>query len=290
MADPSHEALIPLFLRRVRENTVGPYRIYASVNHLSDRQRRLVGEEPDLKAVHCDIGLVERGRIEHATLLEALRAQARVDGAGYFVTMHLDSFPIRRGWDRRLRHALSAGNRFAAIVPQGYSACLFWDASFEEPMRLPLLVAERERSGPPFAAFQAAFPDYDHIETGLNFLYQAWRRGWRWLPLEPTGHQIYGDAIFHLVGGVRLTAPGEGRLRQSPALAAIRPLATPAFRRLPRRARDRIREWFVDEEATVRDGTRCSKRQELAALLEDPEAYLAACRSVQVLEETTAAS
>ena len=42
MVEPAFEGLIPLFLDRVRRHTRGAYRIYASVNHLSERQRGLV--------------------------------------------------------------------------------------------------------------------------------------------------------------------------------------------------------------------------------------------------------
>jgi hypothetical protein len=278
MIDPKREDLIRLFVKQIRANTTEPFQIFASVNHLSSAQRARISSEPDVTLVECQIGRALRGRVEHATLLEALRVAATEAGATHFVTMHLDSFPISPTWAGDLLERLATGDRFATIVPNGYSACLFWSRDLDRELRLEFLVSESNRASADFEKFRRCYPDYDHIETGLGFIYEAWKRGWSWHPLKPTGHNIYGDAMFHLVAGVRLTAIGEGPIKKTPVISMLRRIGQPLMQVMPQSLRRQVREAFVHDEIALRDGTRRSKREELDSLLMDPETYLARCR------------
>ena len=67
---------------------------------------------------------------EHAHYLQCLVERALEDGCSHVVTLHVDSFPLQRGWAQTLAEKLNSEQPLAVISPGQYTACLLFVASF----------------------------------------------------------------------------------------------------------------------------------------------------------------
>lgn len=205
------EPLLRAHLHMIRHAATLPYRVYGSANRMPAGLLPVLEKYPEV--VLCDVPTTEhRGAAEHSYHLSHLFDRALQDGATHLCALHVDSFPVRHGWDADMVALLAAGN--ALVAPprvqnveelNPHCACLFFSTDFWKHYR-------------PFPALPkvpSADPDFERHrargyvqETGEAFGYWVMRDSLKWHRLlrtnvhedHPSNGTIYGDTIFHLGG------------------------------------------------------------------------------------------
>lgn len=275
------DARLPLFeyhLARLRRHTDVPFRIFAAAHKVTGAARHRLGEIPEITVVDCTPPVAMGVRDEHSYCLDRLAAHAADGPYSHFSSLHLDSFPVRDGWAQAMADTADDAE-LSAIVPNGYSAGLFWTRAFYETHKPSMLVPADERETARFQRFKAAYPTYDHVETGLGYIYAAWRDEVPWRAVTTDGERkIYEGLLFHLVAGTWRTWSETLPIRRDPLTRAVWPVVCRVCQPMPRRIRARVREWFADKDRVFRDGSVNQKRAELAALVRDPDAFVSACQ------------
>lgn len=275
------DARLPLFdyhLARLRRHTDVPFRIFAAAHKVTGAARQRLEAIPEITVVDCAPPVPMGVRDEHSHCLDRLAAHAMQGPYTHFASLHLDSFPVRDGWAKALAGAATDPD-LSAIVPNGYSAGLFWTRAFYERLAPTMLVTAAERQTAQFQAFKATYPAYDHVETGLGYIYTAWREGVPWRAVTTDGdRKIYEGVLFHLVAGTWRTWSETLPIRRDPVTRLVWPVVRRVCQPMPRHTRARVREWFADKDRVFRDGSVNQKRAELAALVRDPEGFVAACQ------------
>ncbi len=289
-----NEGLLRLHLDRIAAHTRAQYTLYAGANRLRSDLREELGRRGHVRL--CDLpATAARESAEHAFYLERLMAAAAGDGATHVAVLHVDSFPLRDGWDAELAGALSPSRPFAAAVRDAevdrkpFTACLFATADFVR--RGPrLLLTDEERRSVPYRRYRREHPH--HPDSGVGWGLLAFREGLDWLRLERTNAaedhchfgSVYGDLVFHLGAAswerkdfpVR-REPTRGLALRRALAAAGRAVAPAPVRKAVKRALagavpalDIERKYETNERAfaSVRD-----------RLLADPERYLRLLRS-----------
>ncbi len=276
------QAMQPMFdlhLSRLRRHTRLPFRIYGAGHKLPAEQWQHVSSAPEIILPNLNIPrqyLEDGVRTEHAYCLARLAEYAFADGCTHVIAMHLDSFPIRDGWEDGFLAPIEDGtSAVVSIVPNGYSAGLCWSKKFKDLYQPPMLIDAETRVTSEFANFVAEFPSFDHIETGLGVIFTAYRNGLGWTRIgTDDDRKIYGGLVFHMVGATHKTFIDVQPVRNTFATQLIWSLVGPLARRLPRRIGRAIRGAFIDKDRADRDGSLNSKAAENAALMADPHTYL----------------
>lgn len=277
------EAYLPLFrlqIDRLRQHTTGPFRIYGAVNRLPSGMRKVLATVPEVVQVtveDCPPDL--RGREEHALCQRRLAERALADGCDTVVMMHLDSFPIRDGWNMRARELLEH-HAVVTVAPYCFSAGLFLrPETFGAGRALPsLLMTDAQRESPEGKRFFTEYPMLDSHDTGIGWLFLLWTEGRSWQEWRPheTGGQVYGSEMFHLVAGTRTGHPDGRPFRKGAAVQWLRRASQIVKPLLPRSVFRRLKEPFVEKTVLMPDGAKVDKRDEVQALLSDPDSYIAA--------------
>lgn len=272
--DTDSKRLFDYHLSRIRRHTSVPFKIFAAANKLSPELRAYVAGQPEIELVECVVPRDWGVREEHSHCLSVLAAHAMEEDYSHFMTLHLDSFPIRDGWVKVLVE--DDGERpVKCVVPNGYSAGLLWTREFYETYEPPMLVPDEERVSERFAAFTAEYPDFDHVETGLGYIYTAWKNGVEWRQIRTDAdRKIYDGMMFHLVAGTWRTRTEALSIKKGPLIAILWFVTRIFLRLVPREKRSAVREFFVDKDEMGRDGTPRTKREELASLLRDPDDFV----------------
>ncbi len=273
--DEKTRKLFDIHLERIRRHTDCEYRIFAAAHKLSSELRQVVAKQPDIELVDCNPRTDSGVRIEHSDCLEKLAAFALERDFSHCMTIHLDSFPIADHWLDNLLESLRQGAVLASVVPNGYSAGLLWPRTFSEQWNPRMLVPEKVRESERFAEFVKDFPDIDHVETGLGYIYCAWEAGLPWRQIR-TDHErkIYDNIFYHLVGATFRTWTDAQKIRKDRGTQLLWGLIKPGLRLLPLQTQRRVRELFIDKEKMTRDGSVRSKREEIEALIADPDTYI----------------
>jgi hypothetical protein len=286
--DKSFQPLINLHLSQITRYTNVKHTIYGSVHGLDGSGLNLLRSQPNLTLVGEEVSGAKDRRDDHNYRLEMLAKRAFDDGATHFVTLHLDSFPIATGWAQEIVSRMKPQDCFASITPFCFNACLLWDRDWQA-RDVPLLVDEDLRATSAFEDFSTKHPNLDLYDGGIGFFYRAYSLGKTWTSLLPTGQNIWGDLIFHLVGTTRLLARDEAPKAIPGWLIGVKEAVRPALRWLPSAAKASLyrhtRRQFIDwETETERDGSPASKKRQLQALLKDPDGFISRCRSGVVVD------
>ena len=277
--DQANRRLFDIHLARIRRHTRAEFRIFAAAHKLSPELRRYVAAQPEIEIVDCEVPKTYGVRDEHAHCLDRLVDHTMAQGFTHFATLHLDSFPIADGWHDDLAQSLENGAALAAVVPNGYSAGLFWTRALQERHAPRMLVREAVYGTSRFNAFQATYPDIDHVETGLGYIYRAWDLGLPWRALHTDDQRkIYDDLLFHLVGATYRTWVGVQPISSRPALKLAWNAIVPAVRLLPVSGQHAVRRHFIDKTSISREGTFVSKSAEVAMLMDEPDLYVESLR------------
>ncbi len=274
--DDNTRPLFDIHLERLRRHTKSEFRIFAAAHKLSDENQKYVLANPEIETIDCEVPAKSSVRQEHSHCLMALAKHAMSQNFTHCMSLHLDSFPVVNGWLETLLDTLDRGESLAVVVPNGYSAGLLFSRLYFEKYQPNMLVSDEERETDTFKDFVEAFPNFDHVETGLGYIYRAWSEGLPWIKIETDeNRKIYGGLLFHMVGATYRTWSDVTPIRSEPIYAVTWQLIRPFVRQLPTRQRHKVRGLFVDRDKMTRDGSVRSKKEEIADLIKDPEFYIA---------------
>ena len=281
--------LLALHLDRIARHATVPYMIYGCAPRLAPRDRALLASRPEVRLTELPSTSL-RGSDEHSYYLERLIEIAIGDGATHVVTLHVDSFPVRDGWDAELISRLSDSCVFASL--EGINtACLLFSRAFHDQHRPSLLVSHEETASEDYQRYIAAHAPKLH--SGIGYGFQAWKNGLGWHVLrettaagKPRWAGIHGDAIFHLTGALRLAAPPaavESRSLRALGHEGLEQILRVVRMILPERIRLAIRARFRAPLQAVIDDSRVRREAEQmldarALLFDDPESYIAGLR------------
>ena len=277
------DKLQPIFdihLSRIRAHTKTPFRIYAAGHKLTPAQRLHAEASPEIVFPDFDMpasALNSGARVEHSYCLGQLADFAVADGCTHLICMHMDSFPIADGWEDAFISPIERSEAaVTSIVPNGYSAGLCWSSEFHKRHHPPMLVEASVQDGEEFREFLSDFPSYDHVETGLGVIFEAYRRGLGWKRIgTDEDRKIYGGILFHMVGATLRTLVEAQPVRDTLFTRLLWPVVGKSTRLLPTSAGRIVRRAFVDPEKPSRDGSMTTKSKENEALIADPDGYLA---------------
>ena len=295
LVTPGNERLLDLHFEYVERTTSVPYTIFAAAPRLEPGMRERLAAAPRVTIVEMPASEL-RGPEEHACYLERLVAAALADGVSHVVTLHVDSFPIRRGWDTETAARLDDGCPFAAVVRDDEvdrkpcTAFIFAESTFLAAHRPTFLLPEATLESAEFASYGRRFRALR--DSGIGYGFAAWRAGLRWHVLARSNRgedhchfgSVYDDLVFHLgaASWARKDFPGSDRLRvgwrlQRLAAGAARAVLPAAAARLVKGAAARLLPSLVSESRYA-----ANEREYLAVrdrLFADPEGYLAFLRS-----------
>jgi hypothetical protein len=274
-----HLRLFQIHLERIRRHTSVPFKIFGAGHKLSGKVRAHVERQPEIELFDLPVPKSFGVRQEHAFCLEELTKRAMAEGFTHFMALHLDSFPLRDDWLDNLLASLEEGAALATLVPNGFSAGLLWTRDFQEHCKPRMLVPSESRDTPEFKAFTAAYPDIDHVETGLGYIWRAWELGLPWRALRTDEERkIYDDLLYHMVGATFRTWIPVQKIRNEVSYRALWRVVGPISRFLPPGGRDAVRRRFIDPDRMTRDGSMRSKEEEIQDLMDDPVGYLTELR------------
>ena len=269
-------SLFDIHLERLRRHTSVEFRIFAAAHKLDRENQKYVLANPEIEFVDCEVPPEYHVRLEHSHCLNTLAKHAMSQNFTHCMSLHLDSFPVADGWLETLLKQLDDGAKLAVVVPNGYSAGLLFSRQYFEEYQPNMLILDEERETDAFNNFIKAFPNLDHVETGLGYIYRAWCEGLPWIQIRTDeNRKIYGGLLFHMVGATYRTWTDVTPIRSEPIYAVTWQLVKPLVRRLPTRQRHRLRGLFVDKDKMTRDGSVRSKKEEIAHLIKEPNLYIA---------------
>jgi len=290
MVRPENERLLDLHLDSLRAHTAAPFAIYGCVNRLEPALRGRLAALPEFESVAIPDTALRKSE-EHAYYLERLIDAAVGDGATHVAVLHVDSFPVRSGWDADLADRLSVSRPFAAAVRDSrldrkpFTAGMLIASDFVRERRPSFLLDDEERASAAYRAYRRRFRH--HPDSGVGYGFLAFRDGLDWVALERTNRgedhchfgSVYGDTFFHLgaaawkrkdfPGSRGPTATVDVRARLAPRLSSMIPAGMRvAIKRALNRtvpALDLGRKYAANEEAfnAVRD-----------RLFSDPDSYI----------------
>lgn len=271
--------LLEIHLDRIARHASLPYTIHGCAPRILAPDRALLESRPEVRLTDLPPTSL-RGSEEHSYYLEPLIEIAFSEGATHVVTLHVDSFPVRDGWDRELIARLSDSCVFASLERIN-TACLVFPRAFHDRDRPTLLVSAADAATEDFRRYCASQNPNRH--SGIGYGFSAWRRGLSWHALRETttdgerhGAGIYDDALFHLKGAVRLSShPGKVMPPAHRALGSERfeTLLRAARMLVPERARLAIRARFGAPLAAAIDDSRA--RRETERMLDSRERLFA---------------
>lgn len=204
-----------LHLSRIRRHTASvPYTLYAGVAKLEASLRARLEQEPNVVLLDGPAVSLPPSQ-EHTFYLTPLIRQAAADGCTHILTLHMDSFPVQDGWFFRLCERLTETQPLVVPVKGDLhiqcSASLFFSREFYRQHQPELLIPAEEKRSPAYRQFAAAVAHHPE-DTGIGFLYHAYRNGLTWSRLQCQGSDVsaasfgllFDGLFFHLAGAVRL--------------------------------------------------------------------------------------
>jgi len=313
MVSERNERLLDLHLSQIEKNTTIPYTIYAAVNHLLPRFVQKLQDHPQVKICPCETyvpgsGLLRQDReqlaakglafldskYEHSWYLEQLIRQAIDDGVTHVAMFHVDSFPVRFGWDKELvaklsnRCVLAGTTRDTTTDYKPLTAGILFPREFHLRYQPRLLLTQEQTDSADYQRYRQACPHSGG--SGVGYGFRMFLEELTWYPLVRSNlggnhalfGMVHGDMIFHLMAaavvdqqnGVDYTVRASQRRGLVGAMARLAVVLIPE--RLRRGLRNRlsghIRKWY-------RSSDRQDWERERAMLLDDPEKYLAYLRT-----------
>lgn len=315
MVSKRSEKVLDLHFRQIEKNTESPYKIYACVNTLLPEFHKKLEQNSHVKICQCETyvkgsGFLRQDRTqvaakgpadmasldskyEHSWYLEQLIRAAIEDGVSHVVILHVDSFPVRSGWEIELiskfsdRCMLAGITRDKKIDYKPLTACILFTRDFYVTYQPRLLLSQEEFDSENYKRYREACP---HVtDSGFGYGFKMFMEGLIWYPLVRSNHgrnltlfaSIYGDLIFHLHAtafvertktvGFRFPASTPARPRGSlmdVGALLVRPL-------LPTALRQRIRRYLSQQIRKKQESKDWETwEQERRRLFEDPDAYL----------------
>ena len=286
-----NERLLDLHLSQIESNTEVPYKIYGSAARLHPGFRQKLQENPNVKICDCKQYIDEHKlrRYEHSFYLEQLIKFAIDDGASHVAILHVDSFPVRRGWARELAGKLSETCVVAGIMrdkkvdQKPMTACMLFGRDFYLDYQPRLLLDEQELLSEEYKEYKQKYPHTG--DSGVGYGFKVFSNGLSWYPLYRSNKggvkdsfgSIYGDLIFHLQSAVQIENSPSIIFRGSlDPRSRLRRLVGRLTRKvLPRTIRKRLRSKIPEKALTsLADMEKNAFEQARKWLFKDPQSYL----------------
>lgn len=197
------KAFLALHMEYIRKVTTTEYVIFGGVKQDDLEWRQTVSTYPDI--VQCELPTAPKNHPnEHAYFLDYLTTLALKKDCSHIVTLHLDSFPISRGWNETLLK-LSEDDLTCVAAIDFPTSCLFFSKRFYEKYQPPFFYNS------PSAEFLKFCEEHQQLNhSGTSFLFTAHQNGLPYFLLtreinnRATNHDdIYSNLIYHLGGAVR---------------------------------------------------------------------------------------
>jgi len=194
MVAEENEQLLDLHLDQISAHTTVPYTIYGSVNRLDPDLVQRLERDPNVRIWQVPTTDLRR-KYEHSYYLKHLIGAAIDDGTTHIVTLHVDSFPVRDGWARKLAGYLE-GECVLTSVPDAFTACLMFPREFYVDNQPELLLTDDELESDGYKAYDE---EYGHIpHSGIGYLYKVYStEGLIWHPLESPDGRLYDNVLYH---------------------------------------------------------------------------------------------
>jgi hypothetical protein len=212
--------LLDLHLNQIEKNTDAPYTIYGSANRLLPEFRSRLEKNPKVRICDCKTFDVSdwkgrhdvemKSRNEHSFYLEQLIRKAIDDDVSHVALLHVDSFPIEYGWDRKLASKLSKECVLAAIVRdferdrKPLTAGMLFRRDFYLSYNPRLLISDQDFASSEYRRYRAMIPH--SIDSGCGYGFKIFTEGLTWYQLlrsnidgePPIFSGVYGNLLFHL--------------------------------------------------------------------------------------------
>jgi hypothetical protein len=289
--------LLDLHLSQIERNTTVPYRIYAAVKRLQPQFRQLLAARSEVEI--CDGEPTRcRGVREHSHYLTQLVDRALADGASHVALLHVDSFPIARGWTRTLEGKLKSDVELAAValrevgdevIPR--TICLFCPRDFYDTYMRVGSITEQPRGHWLYRDYRRLRPGPDDPGDPYGFALHTLQLGWhRMLRTNAVDDHyvlggIYDDLVFHLgaaarkrKGFVSPAAPGGGRRGRS-IVHRIGSAVVP--HRVRTAVPNRVRRLWSPRQVASAEASQRAFESIRARLLADPQGYIDRLRDGQ---------
>jgi hypothetical protein len=304
MVSERNERLLDLHLRQIEKNTTIPYTIYACVNHLLPRFLPKLEQNPRVTICPCEPYVARSGllkheqgppavtsdvKYEHSWYLEQLIRRAIDDGVTHVALFHVDSFPVRHGWDRELIARFSDSCVLAGAVRdikgdyKPLTAAMLFPREFYLKHRPRLVLTQEDLDSPEYQRYLQAQPHYP--DSGVGYGFRVFVEGLTWYPLVRSNlggnhtlfGAVHGDMIFHLMATAvvdKLNVVGwTVRPTQRPGLVGL--AARLAAVLVPGSLKNKLRMRASRHlKKRYQSNDRQDWERERTLLLEDPEAYL----------------
>ncbi len=308
-----NEQLLDLHLSQIEKNTTIPYTIYACTNRLQPHFLKKLEANSRVKICPCETyiagsGLLRQDReqlankglafldskYEHSWYLEQLIRQAIDDGVTYIALFHVDSFPVRFGWDKELiarftdKCVLAGTARDTTTDYKPLTAGILFGREFYLKYHPRLLLTQEETDSEDYRRYGEAYPHSGG--SGVGYGFRMFMEGLTWHPLLRSNlggdhalfGTVHGDMIFHLMAtavvdqqnAVDYTIRASQRQGLFGAMARFSVVVLPERLRRSVRSRlsGRIKKWYKSND-------REDWERQRAMLLSDPENYLAYLRT-----------
>lgn len=291
--------LLDIHLRQISANTAVPYTIYGADNNLEPAHRKILELDPHVRLM--DLPKTELTFVqEHSFYLEALTRAAIEDGCTHVATLHVDSFPVKKGWAEELAAQLTEERPLAAILERENGdtarpnpAGMIFTREFYLKYNPTYLLPHEIHKSDDFAEFmertrQAQY----HSGIGYGYLMEAAGLDWVKLPRSNARNDhhtmggLYGDMFFHLGAATRgkwfyidnRTLPYEWFSRKyHRIMRALNIRLSPKTMKNIRRMMPTWMLWYCDRPAA---GTRVFDRIR-KQLFKDPDGYINYLRGMQ---------
>jgi hypothetical protein len=214
LVTPGHEGLLDLHLARVARHTRGAHVILGVAVRMDDAGRRRLEAQPGVRLLAVPPTAL-RGSEEHAYYLDRLVERAVAEGAERVAILHVDSFPVRDGWDEEMAGWLTPACPVAAVCrtenldDKPHPCGMMVRRDFIETCRPTFRLTADEMGTAAYRAYARAHPH--EPDSGVGYGFRLYRSGlaWRRIPRSNKGEDhamlgsVYGGLVFHLGAAAR---------------------------------------------------------------------------------------
>lgn len=291
--------LLDIHLSQIEKYTDVPYTIYGSAERLLPQFRSKLEQNPRVKICKCetfDISswtdkdtIALQSRNEQTFYLEQLIKKAIEDNVTHVAILHVDSFPIKRGWAQKMAARLSEKCVLAAIIRdqnkdrKPLTACILFHRDFYLKYNPRLLLTEQKRSSPEYQRYRTEVPHC--TDCGVGYGFKIFTEGLIWYQLtrsnrggeHPLFAGVYDDLVFHLSAAAYKDSTGSvGFTPRDYPKSYVRTIIKKTMETL---LGERVRRKITDHiPLKVRRPDRYQEylawEQERQRLLEDPDSYI----------------
>ena len=203
------EKLLDIHLQQITSCTTVSYKIYAAANRLIPKFLNKIKQHPNV--VLCKIPTTDLiAGAEASFYRDHLIKRAIKDGVSHIALLHVDSFPVKKGWAKELTDQLTLKEPLVAIVREENkdfkpnTSFLMFTKGFYLTYKPNLLLTDSELSSQSYRQYSEKFPH--NPDPGVGYGLTIFKNHLDWIQLKrsnviehhPVFGGVYGDLVFHL--------------------------------------------------------------------------------------------